>query len=277
MSARDILAIVTSTSGGEAALALGAELARQNSGRLSAALVIWQPNVAPVDGFTIAPIYAELVEDARKFLSEETSRLEKRLAQGESAAAVEPHFIEFGAAGSALGLRARHADLAVVVRERKADRSSARALVEAALFDSGRPVIVVPPEWQGKSVGKNVLIAWKPTREAARAVADADDFILNASRVSVVTVDASPDRGYSEAPGADIAAHLAFRGAKVELFNLASGGRSETQTILDQAIAVGADLIVMGGYGRSRISEFIFGGVTREILKIADRPVLMSH
>lgn len=277
MSARDILAIVTSVSGGEPALAYGAELARQNDGRLSAALVGWQPNVAPVDGFTISPIYAELVEDARKLLTEETSKLEKRLAQDERVAQVEPFFIEFGAAGPALGLRARHADLSVVVRPHKTDRSSARVLIEAALFDSGRPVIVVPPEWKSKVSGKNVLIAWKPTREAARAIADADDFILNADRVSVVTVDASPEQGYSEAPGADITAHLAFRGARAELFNLASGGRTETQAILDQASAVGADLIVMGGYGRSRISEFIFGGVTREILKIADRPVLMSH
>lgn len=277
MSVRDILAIVTSASGGEPALAFGTELARQANGRLSAALVAWQPNVAPVDGFTVAPIYAELVEDAQKLLAEEKAKLAERLAKDERTAAVEPYFIEFGAAGAALGMRARHADLSVVVRPSKSDRSSARALVEAALFDSGRPVIIVPPVWKGQTIGRNVLVAWKPTREAARAVGDADDFITNAERVSVVTVDASPNRGYGEAPGADITAHLAFRGAKAELFNLASGGRSETQTILDQATAVGADLIVMGGYGRSRISEFIFGGVTREILTSADRPVLMSH
>lgn len=145
------------------------------------------------------------------------------------------------------------------------------------MFDSGRPVIVVPSAWKTGTIGKNVLIAWKPTREAVRAVADADEFLMQAQTVSVVTVDAKPSQGYSEQPGADIAAHLAFRGAKTRLFNLDSAGRSETRTILMQARDIGADLIVMGGYGRSRLSEMIFGGVTREMLKSADVPVFMSH
>ncbi len=86
-----------------------------------------------------------------------------------------------------------------------------------------------------------------------------------------------PSKGYGQQPGSDIAAHLAFRGAKVELFNLDSGERSETAAIQDHARVVGADLIVMGGYGRPRLSQLIFGGVTREILKTATIPVLMSH
>jgi nucleotide-binding universal stress UspA family protein len=277
MRARDILAVVTSVTRDESVIAVAETLAMQSGGRLTVVLIGWQPNVAPVDGFVLDPLYAELVEDARRKLADERTKIENRLAQKETHTTIETYFIEPGAVGAVLGARARHADLTVVSRPSKAGSHLNSAILEAALFDSGRPVIVAPPDWKETPIGRNVLVAWKPTREAARAVGDADAFILDAGRVSVVTVDASPDRGYGERPGADITAHLAYRGAKAELFNLDAAGRSETRAILDQAMALGADLIVMGGYGRSRLSEFIFGGITREILKSADRPVLMSH
>jgi nucleotide-binding universal stress UspA family protein len=277
MKFRDILAVVTSLAGGEAVIALGEQLARRNSGRLSTAVVNWQPNVAPVDGYIIDPMYADLVKEAYKQLAQEAEKVKARIAREGGAGPVQSYLLYIGAAGSAIGMRARHADITIVARPAGATASSSHAILEGALFESGRPVIVVPPGWTGKDVGRNVLVAWKPTREAARAVADAEDFIAGASRISVVTVDAKPSQGYGEHPGADIAAHLAIRGAKPELFNLDSAGRTETKAILDQAVATGADLIVMGGYGRSRMSEFIFGGVTREIVTTSPLPVLMSH
>ncbi len=277
MGFRDILVLVTTTDAGKQAIDFADQLASQTGGRITASLVSWQPNVAPVDAFVIDPIYAQLVEDARKELAQEEVRLRSRLEKVSVPAVAESSLIDFGAAGAALGLRARHADISVVARPVKADSGSAQVILEAALFNSGRPVIVVPPEWKRGPIGKNILFAWKPTREAARALGDADDLIANADQVNVVTVDAKPSRDYGEQPGGDIAAHMAYRGAKVKLFNLDSAGRSETRVILDQALVVGADLIVMGGYGRSRMSELIFGGVTREILKGATLPVLMAH
>ncbi len=277
MSFKDILIVITSQAHKEHVIAFAEQLASQTRGRVTAAVVNWQPNVIPVDAFIIAPIYGQLVEDARAQLTDETTKVRARLEKGGAKAAVESYLIEFGAAGSALGLRARHADVCIVARPTRTDRDSAQAILEAALFESGRPVIIVPPEWKGGAIGQHVLAAWKPTREAARAFGDADDFFTQAKRVSVVTVDAKPSRGFGEQPGGDIAAHIAFHGATADLFNLDSGGRSETDTILNQALVVGADLVVMGGYGRSRMSEFIFGGVTREILRAATLPVLMSH
>lgn len=277
MRPRDILAVVASTSAGEPAIALAESLAANRRGRVTAALVNWLPNVAPIDGYVIDPLYGRLVEEAKRQIDEEQVKLARRLTEQDINAHVEPYFIDYAAAGVALGARAKHVDLSVVCRPTRVERSLAQTLVEAVLFNSGRPVLMAPPEWKRGDIGRNVLIAWKPTQEAARAVGDAEPFIMGADRVSVVTVDASPDRGYSEQPGADITEHLSFRGAKTELFNLNSSGRSETRAILDQAMVVGADLIVMGGYGRSRLSEFIFGGVTREILRTAELPVLMAH
>lgn len=277
MSNRDILAIITSQAGGEHVIALAEQLTAQSDGRLTVALVNWLPSIPGIEGFSIAPIYDELVQQARKRLAGEKARLEERLTRAAGAVTIETYLPEFGAAGSVLGMRARHADLTIVSRPDKADAGSAQAILDAALFESGRPVIVTPSGWRPAALGRHVLVAWKPTREAARALGDADAIIAGAERVSVVTVDAGPSRGYGQQPGADIAAHLAFRGAKVELFNLDSGDRSEAGAIQDHARVVGADLIVMGGYGRPRLSELIFGGVTREMLKTAIMPVLMSH
>ncbi|MDP3491891.1 MAG: universal stress protein [Hyphomonadaceae bacterium] len=277
MSFRDILAVVTSQVQNEHVIAFAERFTSQMAGRLAAAVVNWQPSVAPVDGFVVDPLYGQLVVDARAHLGEEAGKLKARLAKAANPATVESYLVEFGAAGSVIGLRARHADVCIVARPSRTNKEAAQAILEAALFESGRPVIIVPPEWKGSSIGKHILFAWKPTREAARALADADELILGAERVSVVTVDARLSRGYGEQPGADIAAHLAYRGAAVDLINLDSGDRSETDAILGQALAVGADLIVMGGYGRPRLSEFIFGGVTREILQAASIPILMAH
>jgi nucleotide-binding universal stress UspA family protein len=277
MKFKDILAVITSLRGGEAVIKFGEQLARRNAGRLSTAVINWQPNVAPVDGFIIDTMYADLVKEAYKHLEEEAKKVKSRIETEGGAGPVQSFLIYMGAAGSAIGMRARHADVTIVAQPSGATGSSAHAVLEGALFESGRPVIVVPPGWNGKEIGRNVLIAWKPTREAARALADAEDFIAGASRVSVVTVDAKPSQGYGEHPGADIASHLAVRGSKPELFNLDSAGRTETKAILDQAAATGADLVVMGAYGRPRMSEIIFGGVTREILTTSMLPVLMSH
>lgn len=277
MILRDILAIVTSPGANEHVIAFAEKLAEQNSGRVTAALVQWMPQVPPIEGFVIGPMYADLITDARQRLAIDYERLQNRVRRNAPDAAVESHLIEFGNAGPQLGLRARHADVSIVARPDKDASQSAHAIFEAALMGSGRPVIIVPPSWKPGPIGRNILLAWKPTREAARAVGDADDLLTGADRVSVVTVDAEPSQGYGEQPGADITAHLAFRGAKPELFNLHSAGRSDARTVLDQALAVGADLIVLGGYGRARFSEIVFGGMTRDLLKTADVPVLMSH
>jgi nucleotide-binding universal stress UspA family protein len=165
-----------------------------------------------------------------------------------------------------------------VGRPTQANAEGSHALVEGALFYSGRPVLIAPPEWKRRQIGKRVLVCWKPTREAARAVGDADDFLLNASKVTVATVDARPSAdAYGPVPGADLAAHLARRGVTAEVANLDSLGHSETWAILDQAVAIDADLIVMGGYGHSRMGEFLFGGMTRDMLRTSTAPLLLAH
>lgn len=276
MSLKDILAVVTSQSSDDSVIGFAEQFAERNAGTVTTLVVGWMPTIAPVvEGWVVDPTWGEVVKEAEEELRTEKARVAKRTAQKNDRAPVESAFLQIGAARQAIGMRARHADVSIV---RRAVLDAGDAIVEGALFESGRPVIVVPPHWKPGPIGKSVVVCWKPTREAARALADADDLLANANRVSLVTVDAKPSEfGYGDHPGADITSHLARKKVKAELVNLDSMGRGPAKAIQDHALAVDADLVVMGGYGRSRLSEFIFGGMTREMLQTAEVPVLMSH
>jgi nucleotide-binding universal stress UspA family protein len=137
---------------------------------------------------------------------------------------------------------------------------------------------LVPPNWKRTAIGRNVVVGWNGKREAARAIVDATPFLERAEKVVVAAVDAKPDTdGCGEAPGVDITAHLARKKIRAELSNVDGLGRSHGEALLAEARTREADLIVIGGYGRPRLSEWIFGGVTREILERAETPVLISH
>jgi len=178
-----------------------------------------------------------------------------------------------------VALHARHADLSVVPhapRERP-ESSAAHDLFHDLLLHSGRPVLVVP---DGAAVtgGGRAVIAWKPSREAARAVHDALPLLRHAGSVDVLVVDPEPDEtGYGEDPGADIAAHLARHGLRVEVVARPRMNFSTAYAVLDHARSVGAGLLVAGGYGRSRFRELLLGGATRELLQGTHLPILFSH
>lgn len=276
MKFTDILAIVASAKADEHVIAAAEQLASQTDGKITGLLVGWLPPVSlAMEGWAVSPVWGDVVEDSKKKLAAELERVKERLDRTGRSAGVESELLELSAGRIVTGLRGRHTDISVVGRPRA---DFGQAIVEGPLFESGRPVLVIPPTWKPRQIGKSVLVCWKPTREAARALADADHFLTTANLVTVATIDAQPSEdGYGPRPGVDITAHLARRGVKAQLANLDSMGRTEVAAIQEHALAVDADLIVMGGYGHSRMSEFIFGGMTREMLKTATVPVLMSH
>jgi nucleotide-binding universal stress UspA family protein len=119
------------------------------------------------------------------------------------------------------------------------------------------------------------LICWDGSRNAARAIADANPFLARARAIEVVTVGA--DIKSDEIPGADIAHHLARHGLKIEVKSIVASDLDVPNAILSHAADVSADFIVMGGYGHSRLREFVLGGATRGILATMTVPTLMSH
>lgn len=155
----------------------------------------------------------------------------------------------------------------------------ARSLIEDLLMVSGRPLLLVPYAGTFENVGQNVLIGWTRTRESARAVHDALPLIAPSAAVTVLTVESTkPVRQAQVAPTAGIAAHLSRHGLAVSAARtLISDGLTPADALLDYASDIGADLLVVGGYGHSRTREMIMGGVTRDLLRHMTVPVLMSH
>ena len=178
-------------------------------------------------------------------------------------------------ASSKFGEFARRFDLSVVGQAKPSDPEGGM-IVEGALFGSGRPVIVVPYIQRKAIKLDRVVVCWDGSKAAARATGDAMPFLRRAKKVDVVTIGAAPAKS-EEVPGADIAQHLARHDRNVEVHRLVVSGIDTTSAILSYVADAGADLIVMGGYGHSRLREFILGGVTHGILGSMTVPVLMSH
>ena len=169
------------------------------------------------------------------------------------------------------------ADL-VVVAQSHASQWQGGGLVTEVLFEAGRPILFVPREGHYATVGERPVVAWNGTRESARAAFDAIPLLSAAEVVRLVAVD--PHRSDAKtglAPAADFAASLARHGLKIESHVTYSGDIAVADALLNMLADVGADLLVMGCYGHSRIREMLFGGVTRQILQQMTAPVLMSR
>jgi nucleotide-binding universal stress UspA family protein len=179
-------------------------------------------------------------------------------------------------AGDQFGKIARRFDLAVVGQAEPETNASEGIIVEAALFDSGRPVIIVPYIQKAPLKLDRVMVCWDGSRAAARAIGDAMPLMQRAGSVEVVAV--TNERGkQDQVEGADIGAHLARHGLNVEVKRIPLGDIDVADMLLSHAADAEIDFIVMGGYGHSRLRQFVLGGVTRSILRSMTAPVLMSH
>jgi nucleotide-binding universal stress UspA family protein len=185
-----------------------------------------------------------------------------------------------GLVASTVALHARYADLVIVSQAGPATKPGLQLLELPAdvAMTAGRPVLVVPYMGNSKPPGAHVLVAWNASREATRAVSDAMPLLQGAKQVTVLAVN--PQRGISghgDVPGADISLNLARHGVKAEAAQTVASDGEVGDVILSRAADLGADLIVIGAYGRSRMSDLILGGVTRHLLTQTSIPILMSH
>jgi nucleotide-binding universal stress UspA family protein len=168
----------------------------------------------------------------------------------------------------------------VVVAQPRPDGRTDRApgLAESLILTSGRPIIVFPSVSTVSRI-RRILVGWNARRESIRAVADAMPALMKAEAVEVLVIDHERTAGHGEDPGAEVARHLARRGVKVDTRHLSSAKENEEvgHLLLSQAATFGADLLVMGAYGHSQLRDWMFGRVTRTVLREAGLPVLMSR
>jgi nucleotide-binding universal stress UspA family protein len=235
---------------------------------------------AMIPGTALGGIPPEFIElqrsEAEKAASGAFAHFEQ--AAKRNGISYESRMLNASVAGAAeeLGRLARRFDLAIVGQANRDDGSPADIVDESVLFESGRPVIVVPFIQKAGLKLDRVMVCWDGSRAATRAIADSLPFQKKAKQVEVVLVTSKGFRT-DEAPGADLAQHLARHDLQVVLKRITSPDIDIASTILSYAADSNADMIVMGGYGHSRLREFVLGGVTPGILESMTVPTLMSH
>jgi nucleotide-binding universal stress UspA family protein len=174
----------------------------------------------------------------------------------------------------------RCADLTIVGHAEPSDPSAffARRLAEHVLLGSGAPMLSLPRSVPAGDLGGHPLIAWDGGREAARAVRDALPMLIRASRVTVVSATREPS-GYDDVEQSQgrLVAYLSKHGIDAQSKRVEGAGSELAERLLSQAADVGADLIIMGGYGHARARELVLGGATRSMLRATTVPVFMSH
>jgi nucleotide-binding universal stress UspA family protein len=173
---------------------------------------------------------------------------------------------------TAIGTIGRAYDL-IVLPQPGALPKMPESVFETALFDSGRPILVVPPGVTNM-VGTRILFAWNGSTESARAISLAMPVMAGAEAIEVLSVEGAMVPGPSSA---EIAESLRSHGLNVTSQHVKPGAKSAGQTIIDRAQSLGADLIVKGAYTQSRLRQMIFGGVTRDLILSSPLPVLFSY
>lgn len=276
MALKDLLVLVANDPACGTRLDVAGDLATACGAHLTGLFVMALP---VVPGYIAVELPAEVYELQRRRWQERAAKAERlfRAHVDRTGLSHEWRALE-GDLVAITMLHARYTDLTIIgqgVDLGDAPRDLA-GLPEELALGVGRPVLVVPRYGTFPTVGSRVLVAWNGSREATRAVNDALPILQRARKVTLLSMN--PDEAIApRVPGADIALHLARHQVTVEAAATRATDIEVGDVLLSYAADVGADLIVMGAYGHSRLREMVLGGATRHLLQHMTVPVLMSH
>jgi nucleotide-binding universal stress UspA family protein len=274
---KDIIVNLSVTKNDSAVANYAASVAAALQAHLTGIAFIYDPVVPIPDGGYIP---ADIIERQRADNEAAAqSALESfTVASSRAGIPAEPLTLSASLAGAAdqFARMARCFDLSIVGQGQAEMSTMEQIIAETTLFGSGRPMIMVPYIQKEPFKIDNVMICWDGSRAAARAVADAIPILGKGSRVEIVIITHERGKQY-DIEGADIGQHLARHGFKVEVQRLAGGDIDVADALLSHAADSSADFMVMGGYGHSRLREFVLGGVTRSIFQSMTVPALLSH
>jgi nucleotide-binding universal stress UspA family protein len=276
MAYKDILVYADAAKSAPSRLDVAALLAAKHKAHLTA-LHVMDPPVVPaamIEGGLTPAIQAwqnQVMNDWAEQTKKEVAAAQRRSGQD-----IEWRVVK-GLTVPTVLLHSRYADIVVVSQSDGDDDGMlpGDALTEEILMSAGRPELIVPRYGKFPIVGERVLVAWNRSREATRAVHDALPLLVAAKAVTIMEVN--PEDREPHLAGADIALHLARHGVKAEVASTVARDIDVGDAILSRAADLGIDLLVMGGYGHSRLREYALGGVTRHMLQHMTVPVVMSH
>jgi nucleotide-binding universal stress UspA family protein len=236
------------------------------------------PPPASPYGVVSNDIWAGEITEGQTAAQKRADAVQARLAAAGGSATVEANYVDRGTIPTLAARFARYADLSLVAPRATGFDSLRGSVTDGALFESGRPVLLLPPGEVQFPKCRRVMIAWDASVQASKAVRDAIGLMKQAEAVDAVLIDPVPSfEGHGPEPGADLAAYLGRHGISATVHCLPRQGRETGEILLRTTGELGADLIVMGGYGHSRLRQRIFGGTTTHLMKEAPVPVLMAH
>jgi nucleotide-binding universal stress UspA family protein len=278
---KDLLVVATGQGDDAAAFAMAASLASDASAHLAVLVLARFRTPAPDSGARgIFPVgdYPDMIEQALLKAEAERLRWLERLRAEDVAGEVRVARDFPSDPGSTAAMHARYCDLSIIGLEAFGSLSAyVHDLVAKLLLASGRPVLAIPRGWKPVPA-QRVAIGWRPEAPAVRAVHDALGWLQRARAVEVICVAArAGSDGHGDEPGADLATHLARHGIRANVHRADADGRDPGAVLMQRAGELGADLLVAGGYGRTRLREWALGGTTRYLLENAGLPVFYSH
>lgn len=233
------------------------------------------PSVALPLGASLLDVdgMARAAEDRSKAECERLKTLIESAASSRPETQILNHRLVLGAVLEAATAEARYFDLALLPWA--AETLSAQDMAQSLVFDSGVPVVLVPSSTTAGAVN-HVAIAWDESRVAARALSDALRLLADGGRVSVLTVQGEKTLSSSEI-AQTLAAALELRGFTAKAVDISLDGRTIAEALQETARNEGAQLLAMGGFGHSRLRDFVLGGATRELFSDLRMPVLLAH
>jgi nucleotide-binding universal stress UspA family protein len=219
---------------------------------------------------------AELLNQARTAGDKVEEKLSQRLTRLQKPVELRRFDILNDTAGDVAAREARTADAFVALRPNGASRG-AEELVEGVLFGSGRHVWLLPTRKSAKAAFDRILVAWNGSRESARALAEALPYLHKAKEAVVVVIDETSATEGQAIVGKDAINHLRHHGITAVLHRAIVRDNDIAATLIAEARRLKSDLIVMGGYGHSRLREWLLGGATYKLLHKSPVPLLIAH
>ncbi len=271
---REIVVHLTGSSEDAIRLAYADGMARLFTAHLTGLQVHVLPEILSLTDPSGSAFLRELIVQSDKEAEAVTARLNEQLSALGPHAELRRLDLFPGQIGNMLAAESRTADLFIGTRP-YGDPAKSAHIEEAVLFRSGRACVFLPPQIGSEAKFGTVLVGWKNTREAARAVAEAVPLLQQADNVIVVLVEEAGYR-HGDTSATDIGRYLSRHGINAEI-RVITDSPVPGAALLREASASGANLLVMGAYGHSRLQELVLGGATRDVLANATIPVLMAH
>lgn len=250
---------------------------------LDAHLLVLVVGVAPPPpaspyGVVSNDVWAGEIREGQDSVQKRANTMAAKLSAANQSATVEAQYVDRGTVATLAARFARYADITLIPPDSEGFDVVRSWVMNGALFESGRPILLLPEGHCAFPTVRRVMVAWDASVEAAKAVRDAIPIMQSAEGVAVVLIDPVPSyEGHGPEPGADIASYLARHGLHPDVHRLPREGMEIGEILTRASRDLDCDLIVMGGFGHSRLRQRIFGGTTATMMKQAPVPVLMAH